>query len=389
MAPLPEHAPIGVYIHIPFCAHICPYCDFNTYAGQSNLIPAYVDAVCRDLEREATAIGRTQVASIFFGGGTPSLLTPHQIARVVATVRESLDVAADAEITLEANPNGLTPQYLEELRAAGVDRLSIGLQTTDHRGLRRLGRMHEAVDAERAVIAAAQAGFRRISLDLIFGWPGQTPESWRTDLATVTGWAGGAVEHLSLYSLIVEPGTPLADAVHRGIVTVLSDDAAADLYEFAIAYLGQNGWTHYEVANWARREGAQSVHNSIYWRNGEYLGIGAGAHGRIGNSRGMRHLLPQAYIDAIRAGESAESNVETLSADTQRGETMMLGLRLLNEGVSHQAFADRHGIALMVVYGETIRRFVDQGLLVLDDRGVRLSARGLLLANDVCAAFLP
>jgi oxygen-independent coproporphyrinogen-3 oxidase len=249
--------------------------------------------------------------------------------------------------------------------------------------------MHEAVDAERAVRAAVEAGFRRISLDLIFGWPGQTLASWRSDLATVADWGGDAVEHLSLYSLIVEPGTPLADAVQRGIVTVLSDDAAADLYEFAIDYLGEAGWSHYEVANWARHGAAESVHNRIYWRNGEYLGIGAGAHGRIGTRRGMRHLLPRTYVDAIRAEKPAESNSESLSEATQRGETMMLGLRLLDEGVSHAEFANRHGIALSEIYGESIRRFVGQGLLVLDDRGVRLSPRGLLLANDVCAAFLP
>ena len=389
MAPLPNNAPLGVYIHVPFCAHICPYCDFNTYAGQTGLIPRYVEAVCRDLEREAEAIGARPVASIFFGGGTPSLLEPDQVAAIIAVARARFDVRPDAEITLEANPNGLTSAYLSALRAAGVNRLSIGLQTTDRLGLRRLGRMHEAIDAERAVSAAVDAGFDRISLDLIFGWPGQTATSWLTDLERVTAWSGGAVGHLSLYSLIVEPGTPLAYAVQRGIVTVPDDDAAADLYEQAIACLAERGWRHYEVANWSRSDGQESVHNRIYWRNGEYLGVGAGAHGRIGNVRSMRHLLPARYADAVMSGASAESNREALSDAVQRGETMMLGLRLLEEGVSGAEFAARHGQTLDCAFGATIERFRSQGLLDRDSRGVRLTVRGLMVANDVCAAFLP
>jgi oxygen-independent coproporphyrinogen-3 oxidase len=375
-------------LHVPFCTHICPYCDFNTYAGQSDLIPRYVEAMLRDLDTQSARIGRRPVTSIFLGGGTPSLLAADQVGRLVVRAADLFDLRPDAEITLEANPNGLTREYLADLRAAGVNRLSIGLQTTDRRGLRRLGRMHEAEDAERAVAAAVEAGFDRISLDLIFGWPGQEIESWRTDLETVTRWAGGAVSHLSLYSLIVEPGTPLADAVSRGIVTVPDDDAAADLYELAMDVLDGAGWLHYEVANWARSENQMSVHNGIYWRNGEYLGIGAGAHGRVGHLRTMRHLLPATYIGAIEAGESPESNSEQLSPELQRGETMMLGLRLLREGVTDAEFEQRHGIRLSDAFGPTIDRFQEQGLLDRDDRGVRLTHRGLMLANDVCAAFL-
>jgi oxygen-independent coproporphyrinogen III oxidase len=389
VAPLPELSPLGIYLHIPFCTHICPYCDFNTYAGQSGLIPRYVDALCCDLEREADRLGPRSVASIFFGGGTPSLLSPAHVDQLLSVLHDRFEVLPGAEITLEANPNGLSREYLSELRAARVNRLSIGLQTTDRRGLRRLGRMHEAEEAERAVQAAVEAGFDRISLDLIFGWPGQSMDSWRTDLETVTRWSAEAVTHLSLYSLIVEPGTPLADAVQRGIVAVPDDDAAADFYELAIETLAAAGWVHYEVANWARCDGQESVHNSVYWRNGEYLGVGAGAHGRIGNRRTMRHLLPATYIAAINSGETAESNSEPLSPETTRGETMMLGLRLLREGVTFAEFEGRHDLSLIAAYGPTIERFRDQGLLVQDERGVRLSRRGLMLANDVCAAFLP
>jgi oxygen-independent coproporphyrinogen-3 oxidase len=389
LAPLQLDAPIGVYVHVPFCTHICPYCDFNTYAGQDGLIPAYVQAVIRDLHQEADGTGRRAVDSVFFGGGTPSLLPAESIAAIVQAVDDRFAVAPGAEVTLEANPNGLTFAYLQDLRAAGINRLSIGLQTTDRRGLRVLGRMHEAVTAEEAVAAAVQAGFERISLDLIFGWPEQSMESWERDLDAVLGWSGGAVRHLSLYSLIVEPGTPMADAVARGIVTVPDDDATADLYELAIARLDQAGWQHYEIANFAAGPEHQSVHNRIYWRNGEYLGIGAGAHGRTGSERAMRHLLPATYIRTIEGGESAVSNVDVIDAATAEGETMMLGLRLLVEGVSRGAFMARHGRSLDQAFGAIVAEQVGLGLIEDLGEGIRLTRRGMMVANDVVAAYLP
>jgi oxygen-independent coproporphyrinogen-3 oxidase len=204
----------------------------------------------------------------------------------------------------------------------------------------------------------------------------------------VTSWGNGAVEHLSLYSLIVEPGTPMADAVTRGILSPLDDDAAADLYEIAIEQLGAARYLHYEVANWARSEDAISVHNRVYWRNGEYLGVGAGAHGRIGDVRTMRHLLPATYIAAVKRGKTPVSNGETLTEDVQRGETMMLGLRLIREGIRFDEFERRHSASLDDVFGSQIDSLTRNGLLVRDERGVRLSDHGLLLANDVCAEFV-
>lgn len=388
MAPFLLNTPIGVYVHVPFCAHICPYCDFNTYAGQNHLIGPYVAAVRADIAAESRRIGRREVCSIFFGGGTPSLVPADGIGAILRTIHNCFTVLPGAEVTLEANPNGLRLEYLTDLREAGVNRLSIGLQTTDRRGLRTLGRQHEAVEAERAVELAVRAGFERISLDLIFGWPGQTAESWRLDLDTVLGWSGGAVEHLSLYSLIVEPGTPMADAVARGILTPLDDDSAADLYEIAMEHLDTASFLHYEVANWGRTESAISIHNRVYWRNGEYLGIGAGAHGRIGDVRTMRHLLPATYIAALKRGGAPVSNSELLSEEVQRGETMMLGLRLLREGIGFAQFHARHGVSLDEAFGPQIESLTSTGLLVRDERGVRLSNRGLLLANDVCAEFV-
>jgi oxygen-independent coproporphyrinogen-3 oxidase len=234
MAPLPPNAPIGLYVHVPFCAHICPYCDFNTYAGQESLIPRHLDATLRDLERQASSVEGRTAATLYFGGGTPSLVPPAGIGRIVALARERYGLTPDAEITLEANPNSVDEAYFAGLREAGVNRLSLGVQTLDRRGLRTLGRQHEAADAQAAFEAARRAGFDNISLDFIFGWPGQTLDSWRRDLAGVLAWDGSGPEHLSLYSLIIEPGTPMFEAATRGILIPLDDDAAADLYETAI-----------------------------------------------------------------------------------------------------------------------------------------------------------
>jgi oxygen-independent coproporphyrinogen-3 oxidase len=432
MAPLPPGSPLGIYLHVPFCSHVCPYCDFNTYAGQEALIPRYLAALERDVAIEGRSLDGRAAGTIFFGGGTPSLLPAADVGRLIRACREAFVVAADAEVTLEANPNSVDAAYFAGLREAGVNRLSIGVQTLHRRGLRVLGRQHEAADAAAAVRAARTAGFANVSLDLIFGWPGQMLDDWRRDLETVLGW-DGAPEHLSLYSLIVEPGTPMADAVARGILTVPDDDATADLYEAAIELLETAGWVQYEVANFARRgeagrradgqtDGGESSvvgrqsseglacdprssvrlsvcpsvrlprfasrHNAIYWRNGEYAGLGAGAHARIGERRTMRHLLPRRYVEAIEAGESPRSSEEVLTAETQMGETMMLGLRLVQEGVGEEEFAVRHGVALEDIYGAVIAEMVGWGLMERTGWGVRLTRRGLMVANEVCARFL-
>ncbi|HET9661812.1 MAG TPA: radical SAM family heme chaperone HemW [Thermomicrobiales bacterium] len=385
MAPLPNDAPVGVYIHIPFCRHICPYCDFNTYRGLDSLIPRYVDALVRDITSSGAG---TAAQTVYLGGGTPSLLEPEQIGRVLVGCREAFALDANTEITLEANPNGVDEAWFAAVRAAGVNRLSIGAQTFDRRGLRVLGRQHEASDVIAAVGAARAVGFDNISLDLIFGWPGQTLEQWRRDLETILGFPGGPPEHCSLYSLIVEPGTPMADAVTRGVLTVIDDDDAADLYEAAMDALAGAGWTHYEIANWAREARFASRHNLVYWRNGAYAAFGAGAHGRIGSERFMNHLKPLTYIEAVESGASPHSNSETLSPELQIGETMMLGLRLLEEGVTAAEFEARHWIALIDRFGNQIEELSGLGMLDWDGARLRLTPRGTLLANDVCARFL-
>ncbi|MBW3633426.1 MAG: coproporphyrinogen III oxidase family protein, partial [Chloroflexi bacterium] len=288
------------------------------------------------------------------------------------------------------NPNNLDVGYCSELLAAGVNRLSIGAQTLDRRGLRVLGRLHEADQVDSAVRAARNAGFENLSLDLIYGWPGQTIERWRSDLSQVlTGEIGSSPpDHLSLYGLIVEPGTPMADAVHRGILAPIDNDTAADFFELAAATLTGAGWLHYEIANWAATSETASRHNAVYWRNGEYAGIGAGAHGHSKGRRTMNQPSPKRYTALLERGESPVTNVEQIDGATAMAETMMLGLRLLTDGVSKAAFEARHGISIENQFDPQIAKFTDLGLLEADGRSVRLTPRGALIANSVCAEFL-
>jgi oxygen-independent coproporphyrinogen III oxidase len=389
-APALPGAAFGIYIHIPFCSHVCPYCDFNTYAGQAFRIPDYVQALARELALWSAKFPQREAGSIFLGGGTPSLLSPHLIAELLENAQNHYALASRIEITLEANPNDITEEYCTGLLAAGVNRLSIGAQTLDRRGLRVLGRRHEADDVALAVAAARRAGFANISLDFIFGWPGQTVDGWRSELTRIlSGNVGGSPpDHLSLYNLIVEPGTPMADAVHRNILTPVDDDATADMYDAAIDTLASSGWVHYEIANWCARPETTSRHNAVYWRNGDYAGIGAGAHGHLSGSRTMNQPSPRRYIEMLAAGRSPVTNTESIDARTAMSETMMLGLRLLREGVSTAAFQDRHGIALCDQFGQQIERLRELELVQADDVRVRLTRRGTLLANSVCAEFL-
>ena len=387
IAPLPHDAPVGVYIHIPFCAHICPYCDFTTYAGKTGIIDRYVDCVAHELAmKSGTAAGR-DVATIFLGGGTPSLLEPAHVAAITAACREGYVVVPDAEVTMECNPNGLTAERLTGYREAGINRLSIGAQTLDRRGLRTLGRQHEATDVLAALDYARQAGFDNVSLDFIFGWPGQTLDSWRRDLDSVLSLPHPPA-HLSLYSLIVEPGTPFADAAARGILLMPDDDATADMYEQAITTMDDAGWHHYEVANWSRGITGYSRHNAVYWQHGDYLGIGAGAHATVGSQRTINHLLPETYCQAIETGSDPASNTETIDSATARAETMLLGLRLLEHGIDDNAFRARHGLTLDDAFRGTIGEMAALGLMERHETGVRLSRRGLLLANEVIVRFL-
>lgn len=385
--PLSNDAVPGLYVHVPFCRYVCPYCDFNVYAGQSDLIPAYLDALAGELRLLAeTARPDNRVGTVFIGGGTPSLLEAGQITGILQAIDDSLGIIPGAEITMESNPDNLDLEYCRDLIEAGINRLSIGVQSVQRPGLKVLGRLHGAEGAAGAYRAARKAGFDNISVDFIYGWPEQTPEHLELDVATLLDWQ---VDHVSLYALIVEQGTPLARAVRRGQLHPVDDDTVASYYDTAVERLDASGWEHYEISNWSRGPGKRSIHNQIYWQNGRYVGAGAGAHSYLGDSRASNIRLPARYIETVATGRLPIASRETIDADLAMGETMMLGLRLLQDGVSAADFQRRHGTSLDDQYGELISRFSGMGLLVREADRLRLSANGALVSNSVLAEFLP
>ena len=387
----------SVYLHIPFCRTRCGYCDFNTTAGMMLHIPAYVEALTREMRSVGGRSGeRVRVHTLFFGGGTPSLLPPKSVERILTTAREVFAVQPEAEITLEANPGTVSREGLAALRAAGVNRLSLGMQSAHAEDLQLLQRGHTAEDVRQAVRWAREAGFENLSVDLIFGLPRLSLERWKITLEEALALD---VEHLSLYSLIVEEGTPLARWVESGKVETPDEDSAAEQYEWSMERLESAGYVHYEISNWARRreQGGHlgSLHNLQYWRNQPYYGFGAGAHGSLNGLRLVNAAEMADYITRCAAGESqvyprGPATVEVVGIDreTEIEETMMVGLRLTEEGVGRQAFWARFGERLEERYPRQIEQLTREGLLELTDDRLRLTRRGRLLGNRVFAAFL-
>lgn len=392
----------GLYLHVPFCARKCPYCDFNTYAGLEDRFAAYVDALCREIVLRAPSVAGRTVTTVFIGGGTPTVLEPSQLGRVLATAREHLRIDPAAEVTCEANPGTVDAARFEGLRAIGVNRLSMGAQSLNADDLAFLGRIHGVGDVAAAVAAARAAGFDNLNVDFMFGLPGQPLARWRDTLRRALDLG---TDHLSLYSLIVEPETPLHHWVTSGAVPAPDDDAAAEHYETSMAVLGDAGFQHYEVSNWARTPSHQSRHNLVYWRNDDYLACGAGAHGHLrvappgdatvatagGAARDVRygnHRAVDGYIRRVTAGEPPTAFEEDLDAATAMGETMMVGLRLVDEGVPHARFAARHGVDPRAVYGDVLAELSAWGLVTVDDVGTRLTGRGVMVGNRVFERFV-
>lgn len=392
--------PYGLYIHIPFCRVRCAYCDFNTYAGLEGRIPAYLDALRIELAgvaRASEADGEEpEIESVFFGGGTPSLMPAASIGDLVAAVRANYKLSGTPEITLEANPGTVGRAYLEDLRGAGVNRLSFGMQSAHPAELRLLDRLHDFPEVIHAVRDARLAGFQNINLDLIYGLPGQDMAHWQT---TVRRALELGPDHLSMYCLSLEFGTPMRRWVLSGLLPEPDPDLAAEMYEWADGELGRAGFQAYEISNWARRtdEGDLRVcrHNLHVWRNLPYLGFGAGAHGYADGWRYANVRSPNAYIDRIVHGPQTPFPCSPAAdwreaVDTQQNveDTMILGLRLVEEGVSRQAFTRRTGRSLEEVYGGAIAELQTDGLLAWQEDTLRLTRRGRLLGNRVFARFL-
>lgn len=370
----------GVYVHIPFCRHRCHYCDFNTYEGQEALHAAYVDALVRHIE-ESPGEARS-VTSIFFGGGTPTLLSARDLGRILEAVRNRMDVSACAEVTVEANPETVTEATFEALLAAGFNRFSIGVQSLAPHVLRGLGRTHSAGRALDAIADARRAGVTDLNADLIFGSPWERPGDWVASLAALVDMGP---EHVSAYALTVEPGTPLATLVRTGRVPDVDPDVQADRYATAGEVLGAAGYERYEVSNWAR-PGHASRHNVLYWSAGDYLGFGAGAHGHVAGRRSWAVRLPRHYVDAVGSGEVEEGH-EVLTPGERAGEALALGLRLAS-GIEVAGFTTRFGDAALADRAADLDRLEAANLLNRSNGHIRISEWATLLGNEVTAPLL-
>ncbi len=389
----PTLSSLAIYIHIPFCQQKCPYCDFNTFSGRERQYDRFVRALATDIERTGDMLGHPPVSTLFLGGGTPTVLKPQQLERIFLAVHSAFDVLSQAEVTSEANPGTVDQERFQILRALGVNRLSMGVQSFHDEELRFLGRIHSADEALAAFQLARKIGFENINLDFMFGLPGQTQKKWRQTLRTALALQA---EHLSLYSLSVEPNTPLAAWVARGQVPEPDADLAADLYDVARETLIQGGYLHYEISNWARGPlGLDNLpryasrHNLVYWHNEPYWGFGPGAHGWFGGVR--RAVIPgvEEYIRRVENNLPYWGMEETIDRVLEMGETMMLGLRLVYAGVSRERFRQRFGIDMMQVWPEAFAELSARGLITWDQNRVRLTEKAYFIGNEVFMAFLP
>ena len=383
LEPVEPLAPDGIYVHIPFCAAICNYCNFNRGLHDESVRQRYVDAVIADIRSYADP--SIEADTIFFGGGTPSLLDPAELGRIIQSCRDSFTLSPLAEITLEANPESSSAAKLEEFRAAGANRLSFGVQSFRDEELRRLGRLHSAEMARAAVRAARAAGFDNVSLDLMMWLPGQSTEAW---LSSVEALIDLHPDHASLYLLEIYPNAPLRDEMTRAGWSVAPDDDAAAMYLEGLARLDGEGFEQYEISNVARPASRRSRHNLKYWREGDWLGFGCGAHATFRGQRWRTLSSTTDYIDRVTAGEDVRLERRMLDGAERLEEALFMGLRM-TEGVDVAAMRRRHGIDIWTRYGQDLAPYVRAGLLIHEPgRRLALTRDGMLLANEVMAVFI-
>ncbi|MHB1354791.1 MAG: radical SAM family heme chaperone HemW [Anaerolineae bacterium] len=384
----------GLYLHMPFCKSKCAYCDFVSYPGLESSWKMYIDCICQELELRMSSWPQVTFDTLYVGGGTPTVIPVSWLAELITRVLACVAHTEATEVTVEANPGTVTASDLSELHRAGVNRLSIGIQSWQSEELTVLGRTHSPEQALYAIQAARATGFTNINLDLMYGLPGQTMDSWRKSLQRTLMLEP---EHLALYALTLDTATPLAQRVASGAVALPDDDTYADMYELAIELCDHAGYAHYELSNWAlQSDGGTSSsaqphyasrHNLHYWHNERYLGLGAAAFSYDGVRRWGNTPQVSEYIDTINAGRLPESESETLPIKAAMGETIMLNLRLI-KGLIWDVFTQRFQADARDLYRDEIAALVDQGLLVVDDMGMRLSQRALFIANRVLSEFV-
>ena len=372
--------PVALYVHWPFCVTKCPYCDFNSHVRETVDQAAWQAALLADLAFEAARLPGRRLASIFFGGGTPSLMPPDTVAAIIEAACQHWAPEPGLEITLEANPSSVEAGRFVGFASAGVNRLSLGVQALDDADLKLLGRPHD-VAAALAALDVAQATFNRVNFDLIYDRPGMTRESWQAELTRALGFG---TTHLSLYQLTIEPGTRFAALHARGQLVMPDEDTSADLFAMTQAITAAAGVPAYEISNHAA-PGLESRHNLTYWRYGDYAGIGPGAHGRREGVATLRRKKPEHWLAGVNESGHGMESETSLTVAERTTEALVMGLRLA-EGLDAARFVARSGTALAdAVKPDAVARLVEQGLLISDSRGLRLTAAGWPLANAVLA----
>jgi oxygen-independent coproporphyrinogen-3 oxidase len=381
---------LGLYLHVPFCSAICSYCNFNRGLFDADVKARYVGALEREIGTAPfpfeTSPGPRDVDSIFFGGGTPSLLEPSEIARLIDACRSNFQIAEDAEITLETNPETATPERLAAFRKAGVNRISFGVQSFDDEELARLGRIHSARRAREAIQEARAAGFTNLSFDLMLWLPGQSFSSW---LRTVDEAVALEPDHLSLYLLELYPNAPLKEAMARATSQPWAqapDDEAADMYLAGLDRLDLAGFGQYEISNVAK-PGFESKHNLKYWRSGDWYGFGCGAHSTVDGWRWRNLASTSDYVRRVEAGEAVAESIAQQSADERFTEAIFTGLRL-SEGIDLPGFEARFGRDPWAVYKDELEPFLDGGMMWRTGPRVGLTRQGMLVANEILTTFV-
>jgi oxygen-independent coproporphyrinogen III oxidase len=372
--------PLGLYIHIPFCSAICNYCNFNRGLFESGLKDRYLAALEREIRQSASGVA---VDTVFFGGGTPSLLEPSEIGRLIVACSESFDLSADAEVTLETNPETSSAERMEQFRAAGVNRVSFGVQSFREEELKRLARIHSASRAREAIVEARRAGIDNVSLDLMMWLPQQTPAQWQE---SVEALIDVGPDHASLYLLELYPNAPLKEDMARSGWSLAPDDDAADMYLWSLGRLDRSGYAQYEISNVARA-GRTARHNLKYWEDGEWLGFGCGAHSTRGGVRWKNVASTEDYIARVAAGTPIVSERRVLSADERLEEALFTGLRL-TAGIDIAAISSRYGTDVWARYGGALAPFIEEGLVIHEGARLRLSRNGMLVANEILQVFV-
>ena len=376
----------GLYIHWPFCVSKCPYCDFNSHVADTVDDAAWQRSLLAELDHYGIKTKGRRLDSVFFGGGTPSLMPPAIVAALLDKLSDYWSVPTDLEVTLEANPSSIEAQKFADFRAAGVNRVSVGIQSFDDAALKFLGRVHSAAEASKA-ITVAERSFDRVSFDLIYALPGQSRDAWASELAQALARGTG---HLSLYQLTIEKGTPFYADHRRGFFALPEEDLAADLYELTGKMMSKAGFGAYEVSNYAR-SGQESRHNLVYWRGGDYIGVGPGAHGRLtldaARLRTEQVPAPAGWLQAVAQDGHATRVYERVAPMGQAEEYLMMGLRLA-EGIDRAQFAQIVGRPLEdCIDGAKVTALSDAGLLETDMRGLRATGAGIQRLNMIIAAI--